>query len=126
MKRAGKQRVDKQRVGKQHARKQPAARAMRRAAPPAGPLRLPAALEIHCVRDLASLALERLAAGRAVRIDGSAVQSADTAGLQLLVALRRDALANGTSFEWHGTSPVLLATGAILGLSASLGFVEAT
>lgn len=100
-------------------------RVARRASPSGGLLRLPDALEIHCVRDFARLARERLASGGAMRIDGSAVQSADTAGLQLLLALRRDVLASGTSFEWHGISPVLLETGALLGLSAALGLVEA-
>ncbi len=101
-------------------------RAARAARQPSEPLRLPAALEIHCVRHLAKLAREHLGSDDGVRVDGSAVQSADTAGLQLLVALRRDALANGNSFAWHGTSPTLLEVGAVLGLSASLGFTEAT
>ncbi len=62
-----------------------------------------------------------LSAGGAVHLDGAAVRSADTAGIQLLVAFSREAQMRNVEIIWRGASAVLLQSAARLGLSASLG-----
>ncbi|MGH8587209.1 MAG: STAS domain-containing protein [Gammaproteobacteria bacterium] len=62
-----------------------------------------------------------LSAGGAVHLDGAAVRSADTAGLQLLVAFSREAKIRHVEIIWRGASEVLLQSAAALGLSALLG-----
>ncbi len=59
--------------------------------------------------------------GRAVDLDGGAVSSADTAGIQLLVALAIEANRRQVEIAWRGASPVLLQSAARLGFSALLG-----
>lgn len=43
----------------------------------------------------------------AIRLDGSQVEAADTAGIQVLVAFIRDAKNQGREVRWDGASPVL-------------------
>lgn len=88
-------------------------------------LALPASLEIQRVQELATLASNCLGAASALRVDGSAVTSADTAGLQLLIAIRRAAAVRGVLFKWGPVTPALRATAAILGLDTELGFSPA-
>lgn len=85
------------------------------------PLMLPAMLEIQQAREFATLARNHLASTPLLQIDGSAVTSADTAGLQLLVAVRIEALTRGVPLQWRNPSRVLRDTAAILGLTNFLG-----
>jgi phospholipid transport system transporter-binding protein len=62
-----------------------------------------------------------LSAGGAVHVDGAGVRSADTAGIQLLVAFSREAKMRNVEIIWRGASEVLLQSAARLGLSALLG-----
>jgi phospholipid transport system transporter-binding protein len=62
-----------------------------------------------------------LSAGGAVHLDGAGVRSADTAGIQLLIAFSREAKMRNVEIIWRGASEVLLQSAAGLGLSASLG-----
>jgi anti-anti-sigma regulatory factor len=62
-----------------------------------------------------------LLAGGAVHLDGAEVHSADTAGIQLLVAFSREAKMRNVEITWRGASEVLLQSAAGLGLSALLG-----
>jgi anti-anti-sigma regulatory factor len=62
-----------------------------------------------------------LSAGGAVHLDGAGVRSADTAGIQLLVAFSREAKMRNREIIWRGASEVLLQSAARLGLSALLG-----
>ena len=62
-----------------------------------------------------------LSAGGAVHLDGAGVRSADTAGIQLLVAFSREAKMRNVEIIWRGASEVLLQSAAGLGLSALLG-----
>lgn len=62
-----------------------------------------------------------LSAGGAVHLDGAGVRSADTAGIQLLVAFAREAKMRHVAIIWRGASEVLLQSAAGLGLSALLG-----
>ncbi len=62
-----------------------------------------------------------LSAGGPVYLDGTAVRSADTAGIQLLVAFAREAKMRNVEIIWRGASEVLLQSATRLGLSALLG-----
>lgn len=62
-----------------------------------------------------------LSAGGAVHLDGAAVRSADTAGIQLLAAFSREAKMRNVEIIWRGASEALLQSAASLGLSALLG-----
>jgi phospholipid transport system transporter-binding protein len=62
-----------------------------------------------------------LSAGGAVHLDGAGVRSADTAGIQLLVAFSREAKMRNVEIIWRGASEALLQSAAGLGLSALLG-----
>jgi len=62
-----------------------------------------------------------LSAGGAVHLDGAGVRSADTAGIQLLVAFSRETEMRHVEIIWRGASEVLLQSAAGLGLSALLG-----
>jgi anti-anti-sigma regulatory factor len=62
-----------------------------------------------------------LSAGGAVHLDGAAVRSADTAGIQLLVAFSREAKMRNVEIIWRDASEVLVQSAARLGLSTLLG-----
>jgi len=81
---------------------------------------LPTALLITDVRSFAA-GLRTAVAGGDVAIDASRLKDIDTAGLQLLVAVRLDVVVAGNSFRWVGESPALRAAAAATGLSQALG-----
>jgi len=67
------------------------------------------------------------AAGRArSTLDGSAVERIDTAGLQLLLAYRRAAAAQGHDTQWAGASDSLNEAADLLGLSSDLALPAVT
>jgi ABC-type transporter Mla MlaB component len=82
---------------------------------------LPAALTIGDLEPLRQQLLGLLGSYRGLRLDGRAVEAVDTAGLQLLAVLCRDAVARGIVVQWTGASPTLLSGAALLGLTAPLG-----
>ncbi|WP_020506981.1 STAS domain-containing protein [Lamprocystis purpurea] len=82
---------------------------------------LPAALTIGDLEPLRQQLLGLLGSHRGLRLDGRAVAAIDTAGLQLLAVLCRDAAARGIAVQWTGASPALLSGAALLGLTAPLG-----
>lgn len=107
------------------ARRKPAARRARATARarhrPSPVLVLPALLDIRAVQALAAQLRKHVECGSAFELDGSAVTSVDTAGLQLLIAARRAAEARNLAFGWHAVSEHLRTTGEFLGLGGALG-----
>jgi anti-anti-sigma regulatory factor len=83
------------------------------------PLRLDPSLRIEEVESRRDLLLERLRGPGPVMIDVSGLESVDTAGVQLLLACRREAARRGVQLEYCGESPAL--TDAL----QRLGLVEA-
>jgi anti-anti-sigma regulatory factor len=57
-----------------------------------------------------------------VRVDGSAVERVDTAGLQLLLSFAKQQMARGKVLHWTAVSPELLRGSQLLGLAGMLGF----
>jgi anti-anti-sigma regulatory factor len=64
--------------------------------------------------------LEHLDAPEPLFVDGSAVEKADTAGVQLLVAFALDCMERGISFGWPGRSRALESAIATLGVAPLL------
>jgi len=82
---------------------------------------LPAALTIGELEPLRQQLLGRLGSHHGLRLDGRGVGAIDTAGLQLLAVLCRDAADRGMTVQWCGVSPELHGGAALLGLTAVLG-----
>jgi len=87
---------------------------------------LPRSLTIGDLEPLRQQLLVLLGSHRGLRLDGRAVEAIDTAGLQLLVVLCRDAAARGMTVQWTGAGPALLSGAALLGLTAALGLTADT
>jgi anti-anti-sigma regulatory factor len=86
-------------------------------APDATPaIALPRELTIYQVGALAAELATRLASGDALALDAADVVELDCAGVQLLLALRRHALAWGRSFSVVRPSAEFSDTVALLGL----------
>ena len=64
---------------------------------------LPSALTIHGVRELKSALLQR-ATDPALIVAIDRIVDVDTAGVQLLLALRRSRMQDGRPLEWRGES----------------------
>jgi anti-anti-sigma regulatory factor len=80
---------------------------------------LPPALTIHRVRELRDALLPHFgAAGLVVAVER--VTDVDTAGVQLLLALRQARARGGLALEWRGTSGVLTSATRALGLAGEL------
>jgi anti-anti-sigma regulatory factor len=82
-------------------------------------VRLPDALTIHGVRDVKASLLERFEQPDLV-IDLQSVREVDTAGVQLLLALRRARLGAGATLRWQGEPGVLSVAARALGLADEL------
>jgi anti-anti-sigma regulatory factor len=59
-----------------------------------------------------------------VHLDGSAIESADPAGVQVLLAFQRALQDRGCRIRWTGCSAVLVDVCTLLGLAAQLGVAE--
>lgn len=70
-------------------------------------------------------ALAARAGDPALRLDGGAVERVHTAGLQVLVAWRRDRDGAGLDTAWSACSDGLRAAARTLGLEAALGLDDA-
>jgi anti-anti-sigma regulatory factor len=62
-----------------------------------------------------------LASGAAVHLDGGAVTSIDTAGIQLLLAFCLEARTSDVEVTWQAASETVKRSAARLGLASSLG-----
>lgn len=74
-------------------------------------------LDISVVTELRAHLLEALAAKYPVRLDGSAVERADTAVLQVLTAFFQDARAQDISVQWTSASDALIRSAELLGIA---------
>lgn len=90
------------------------------------PVVLPEALTIGDLGVLQERLLGVLKARRMLLLDGRPVTAIDTAGLQLLAVLCRDAAARGIAARWCGASLELTTAAALLGLTAVLGLEAPT
>ena len=81
---------------------------------------LGSSLSIREVQDLRARLLAAVEVGPDV-LDGSAVERADSAGLQLLIALGRSLAVRGESLVYSGASEALVDAARTLGLSAACG-----
>lgn len=90
-----------------------------------GELVLPQAMTIADLDPLRQRLLGLLNSRRDLVLDGRAISDIDTAGLQLLAALCRDARERGIAVRWTGVSAELAAGAALLGLAAVLGLDRA-
>lgn len=78
-------------------------------------------LRIGTVHALHASLREALASGEDIILDAAAVQSADTAGLQLLYAFVRDSKQRGQSVTWREPNAVLRRDAGLLDLDTALG-----
>ncbi|WP_420592034.1 STAS domain-containing protein [Bacterioplanoides sp.] len=78
-------------------------------------------LSIEHVERLYSEMESALTSDADVELNASAVNYCDTAGLQLVVSLRRELQKTGHDIHWTGSSDCLSETAGYLGLCSSLG-----
>lgn len=106
--------------------RKPAVRSAPKAVPTAAAPRSPTVVDLGDALNIADVSArhaecKRLAAGAAeIEIDASRVQSIDTAGLQLLAALVREARARNLVLRWRAPSKALREGAARLGLGPVL------
>ncbi|MGG1947310.1 STAS domain-containing protein [Trinickia sp. NRRL B-1857] len=81
-------------------------------------------LTIYHAAELKALLLDALAHPQSLCVDLSAVPEIDSAGAQLLVAMRRSASDLGRACEFVGASDTVLATLTLLGLAQTLARLE--
>lgn len=82
--------------------------------------RLPASVTIHGARELKAQLLQHLEHAT-LSIELGDVREVDTAGVQLLLALRTSCLAGGRSLRWQGDIGVVAVAAQSLGLTTDLG-----
>ena len=82
---------------------------------------LPEECGIASAAKLQAALLKRLGDGASVKIDASAVQRVDSAGLQVLAAFARDRRAAGRDIEWVGVPESLADAASLLSLTDALG-----
>jgi ABC-type transporter Mla MlaB component len=80
-------------------------------------LRLEGELSICVARSVASQWQELLKAPGAVTVNVEALGKVDTAGLQLLLSLKRTCVESFRAFSWQGASPMLEDTARRCGLA---------
>ncbi len=76
-------------------------------------------LNIYSATDLRTTLLNRLDAGKAFNVDLSRVSEIDGAGLQLLLALDREAEHRGTLLTWQGVSSAVMSALELCHISTS-------
>lgn len=81
-------------------------------------------LDISMVAELRALLLEALAAKQPVMLDGSAVERADTAVLQVLTAFFQDARSQDIAVQWSSASEALTRSAELLGIADILDLNE--
>lgn len=80
-------------------------------------------LDITEVATLYSRLQKSLARSSHIELKADTVMKADTAGLQLFVALQREVKETGGGLTWKKPSQALLETAALLGLDRELGLI---
>jgi anti-anti-sigma regulatory factor len=78
-------------------------------------------LEIRDVEELRRQLLDLLSGAAALSVDVGSIATADTAGVQLLLALKSEAERRGIPLEFTGKSAALDRALTILGLSKTIG-----
>ncbi len=86
-------------------------------------IQLPSSLTIRGVRELKKQLASSLTGGD-LGLDAAAVNEVDTAGVQLLLAIRRHVVAQGGTVTWSGASELLRGAVRALGLSQELALPE--
>lgn len=79
-------------------------------------VRLAGDLDIYNVQAARDALLQHLAGKHGLELDFSGIETCDAAGIQLLVAARRSALAIGEAFSIHAPGPTIEKCGELLGL----------
>lgn len=91
---------------------------------PSQPEQSSVTLPAHCNLVAAKALLRELTDGPATAVDASQVEDLGQAVLQLLVAARRSAAANGQTFQISSPSDAFAARVSLCGLSGELGIEE--
>lgn len=78
-------------------------------------------LDIASVQQLKPRLAKSLARGSSIELKADQVEKADTAGLQLLLAVSHQAAAQGGRIIWKKPTEKLLEAARLLGLSSELG-----
>ncbi len=86
------------------------------------PLVLAETLELKTAEALKDALTKHLASGKPVQLDSAAVESVDTAAIQLLAAFAGKIKDSGQELQWLNTSEVLQTSARLLGLERHLGF----
>lgn len=82
---------------------------------------LPDSLTIHQIDEHFTQLLEQLnIADESIELNGAAVESIDTSGLQAVLALIRHAQSKDNQISWQSSSDVLKQSAAKLGLSEAM------
>lgn len=89
-----------------------------------GQLTLEADLTIDTAQKLQAKFAKSLARESDIKVIADRVETIDTAGLQLLLALCRDLNSAGRAILWQSPSSNLLGSLRLLGLTEELGIVE--
>jgi len=84
-------------------------------------IRLPERFTVEAAADVLADIRARAEKSDTVRIDAAAVTAADTAGLQLLAAARRDLIVEGKSCELEGMPESVADSARLLGLATMIG-----
>lgn len=85
---------------------------------------LEASVDVSMAAELRGTLDMALAGEGPLSVNAAAVERADTAGVQLLLALSREAARRERPLIWQAVSPALRDTAARLGLDAALGLPE--
>jgi anti-sigma B factor antagonist len=83
-------------------------------------LRLTGDLDIYNVESAREALLDQVADKPGLDLDLAAVETCDTAGIQLLLAAQRSAIAAGKTFSIQAPAPALEKCGQLLGLPPDL------
>lgn len=78
-------------------------------------------LDITAAAALSARLQKSLQKSANIELKADSVSKADTAGLQLFVALAREVEKTGGSLTWKKPSPALVETAVLLGLDGELG-----
>jgi ABC-type transporter Mla MlaB component len=88
------------------------------------PFRPGEAITVNFVAEIAARCRTLLQAGTPVTVDLAGVRDCDTAGIQLLMALRRQAIAAGTPCVFAAPSPAVMDMARSLGVDPAALFGE--
>jgi ABC-type transporter Mla MlaB component len=83
-------------------------------------IELPERFTVEAVADVLDEIRSRSGRAKTIRFDASAVGTADSAGLQLLAAARRDLEAAGKAFELESVPDAMADSARLLGLAPML------